>query len=176
MCASTSPGLGRELPSLRLGSAGLSMNLSAVHGDLCCFLFYAAPLRTGRQRRRKASGECPSSCRPGSKRRGRAGRRKIRNRRVKTRALTPLMRLKSLSPRPQTPTAVVAVWWCDISGTRLFVCRRRALRTNGDILCRCTRRWAWATPSPIRINLWRVRKFRIPAKHFLAKQVQAKCS
>ena len=77
-----------------------------------------------------------SSCRRANRRRGHADRHRIRNRRK----ATATRKARSLSRRPRKQRAAAPASSRGTSGTRLFLCRRRELRTRGDTLCRCIRR------------------------------------
>jgi hypothetical protein len=80
----------------------------------------------------------PNSCFPSSRRRDRGDRRTIRKRRG-----AQAMTKSSFLPTPQKQKAAVQASSRGIWDIRPFLCRRRALRTDDGIPCRCTRRWAW---------------------------------
>ena len=93
-----------------------------------------------------------NSGRASSRRLGREDRRKSRMRPTVRPTAT------NFSPKRRTPRAVAQGWWRGTWGIRLFLCHRAGLQTGDGIVCRCTRKWAWAAPIPIRINLWGLRK------------------
>ena len=97
-------------------------------------------------------GDELTSYRAASKSRGRGDRRKIRRRPKVRPTATNFLRKR------RRPRAAAQAWSCGIWGIRLFLCHRPGLRTGDGIVCRCTRKWAWTAPIPIRINLWGVRK------------------
>ena len=83
-----------------------------------------------------------SSYRRGSKRQDREDLRRIR----RPRQRKPTPKAMNLSPTRRRPRAEAPASWRGTWDTRLFACRRRGPRTGDDNLCRCIRRWAWATP------------------------------
>jgi len=71
-----------------------------------------------------------------SKRRGHAGRRSCRKRRL------PHRHWSRSSQLQQTPRAAAPAAYCGIWGIRLFDCHIQALQIRVSSLCRCTRRSA----------------------------------